>query len=528
MRSGSNSRTLGELLGVGDPFRRVQEEVFGEDDGEDQAPTEPIMSLRQFVEEAWPILEPDKPFMANWHVDAICQHLEWVNAGEINRLVINIPPGHAKSILTSVMWPAWVWTWRPGWRSIFGSYDEKLSLRDSVKSRTVMQDRWYHERFSPRWRFTSDQNVKGYYRNSRMGERLAISTSSASTGFRGDCTVVDDPINAKERHNVNALADVVDWWDKVMSSRLNDQLRGGRVIVMQRLHGKDLTGHVLAKGGYVHLCLPTEFDPKRRSVTVTKSGFTWRDPRTRPRELLFPDLNPPEAIALQRTDLGTWDFAAQHQQQPMPDTGGIFERGWFKFYRKRDLPPVFAETLQSWDFTFKKKSASEQKKKTNDTDFVVGQVWSRLGANCYLRFERRGRMGFGESKKAVKDVTEAWPAAALKLIEDKANGPAIIEELRNDIDGIIAVNNADDVVARAWACQPFVEAGNIWLPDPADWPEVEDWLDEVCVFPKADNDDRVAAFVQAVLRLKRRVGQDSSPPPQAKPNEAHQVASQRF
>jgi hypothetical protein len=140
-----------------------------------------------------------------------------------------------------------------------------------------------------------------------------------------------------------------------------------------------------------------------------------------------------------KIDLGTWDFAAQHQQEPLPESGGIFLRSWFKRYTKATLPPVYAEHLQSWDFTFKKKE---------DTDFVVGQVWSRLGADCYLRFERRGRMGFSESKRAVRDTTKAWPAATLKLIEDKANGPAIIEELRTDIDGIVAVQNNDDVLAR--------------------------------------------------------------------------------
>lgn len=519
MPSGSNGKTLGELLGLEDSFTRLQQEQFREDDGDEPVSTSPTISLRQFVEEAWPILEPDKPFMANWHVDAICEHLEWVIAGEIPRLVINIPPGHAKSLLKAVFWPAWVWSWRPGWRSIFSSYDEKLSLRDSVRSRSVMQDPWYHERFSPRWRFTSDQNVKGYYRNSRMGERLATSTGGASTGFRGDCVAVDDPISAKDRHNINALESVIDWWDKVMSSRLNDQVRGGRVITMQRLHGKDLTGHVLERGGYVHLRLPTEFNPKKRSVTVTRSGLTWQDPRKRERELLFPALNPPEAIEQQKIDLGTWDFAAQHQQEPLPETGGIFERSWFGFYKQRDLPPVFAEHLQSWDFAFKKREES---------DFVVGQVWSRLGANCYLRFESRGRKGFVESKQALRDISRAWPDVNLKLVEDKANGPAIIEELRSDIQGIVAVNNTDDVLARAWSVQPFVEARNIWLPDPAEWPEVENWLDEVCTFPKAPFDDRVAAFVQAILRLKRRAKAGDGKPEPLKPSEAVRTVNERY
>ena len=518
MPSGSSGKTLGELLGLEDPFRRLQQEQFGEDDGTEPEPTAPILSLREFVEQGWPLLEPDVPFIPNWHVDAICEHLEWVSVGEIQRLVINIPPGLGKSAFTSVFWPAWMWTWRAGWRLISSSYDEKLSLRDAVRSRMVMQSAWYQDTFAPRWRFTSDQNVKGYYRNSRLGERLAVGFGGGSTGFRGNCVTADDPLNAKDRHSVTALEAAIDVWDKVMSNRLNRPAEDARVIIMQRLHGKDLTGHVLTQGGYVHLKLPTEFNPKKRCVTVTKSGHTFRDPRTRAGELLFPQLHTPEYIARQKIELGTWDFAAQHDQEPLPETGGIFERKWFGFYKAHELPPVFAETIQSWDFTFKKRE---------DSDFVVGQVWSRLGANCYLRLERRGRMGFGESKQAVKDVTKAWPAATLKLIEDKANGPAIIEELRNGIPGIVPVNNVDDVLARAWACQPFVEAGNIWLPDPADWPEVENWLDEVCTFPKAPHDDRVAAFVQAVLRLKRRM-QDMGAPPKAEPNEAAKVAGQRF
>jgi predicted phage terminase large subunit-like protein len=521
MTSASNGRTLGELLGYDDPFRRVQEEQFGEDDGRAPDPVAPIISLRQFVEEAWHVLEPDRPFMASWHVDAICEHLEWVTASEILRLVINIPPGHAKSLITSVLWPAWVWSWRSGWRSLFGSYDEKLSLRDSVKSRTVMQSPWFQERFAPRWRFTSDQNVKGYYRNSRMGERLAISTSSASTGFRGDCIAVDDPINALDRHNVNELDRVADWWDKVMSSRLNDQRTGGRVIMMQRLHGKDLTGHVLAKNtGYVHLRLPTEFNPKRRCVTRTKSGKIWYDRRRAKGELLFPELYPPDVIDQAKVDLGTWDFAAQHDQDPLPESGGIFHRAWFKRYTRAQLPPVFAEHVQSWDFTFKKKE---------DTDYVVGQVWSRLGADCFLRFERRGRMGFSESKRAVRDTSKAWPEATLKLIEDKANGPAIIEDLRSDIDGIIAVQNNDGVLAGAWAIQAWCEAGNVWIPDSSEWPEADDWLDEICTYPKATYDDRVACLVQAILRLKHRAGSRAGKPdPAGKPTEAAAAAKQRF
>jgi predicted phage terminase large subunit-like protein len=509
---------ISELLGVDvDPFHQAQSEIFGR--AIELSTSGPPMPFRQFVEEGWHVIEPETPFLPGMHVDAICEHLEWVAAGEIQRLVINIGPGYAKSLIVSVLWPAWMWTHQAGWRSIFSSYDDTLSTRDTVRSRTVMQSNWYLETFTPRWRFSSDQNVKGYYRNTRMGERLATSVDGKSTGFRGHCTVVDDPISARDRRNIARHEAVADWWDKVMSSRLNDQRTGARVIVHQRLDTHDLTGHVLAKGGYVHLCLPTEFNPKRRSVTVTKTGKVWQDPRSAKGELLFPALFSAEAVTQIKEDLGTYDYSAQHGQEPLALSGGIFKRSDFKFYKKADLSPVFNEHLQSWDLTFKKRE---------DLDFVVGEVWSRLGSSCYLRFERRGQMGFGESKQAVKDVSAAWPEASAKLVEEKANGAALIEELRNDIPGLIAINN-DGVISEAWAVQPFVEAGNVFIPDPSEWPEVNDWLDEVCGFPKGIHDDRVAAFAQAVHRMMRNQ-RAQMPPSNDKPqrSEAATVAHQRF
>jgi predicted phage terminase large subunit-like protein len=503
LTSAARAISVREILGEpDDPFDRVKAEVFGRPI--EQERTAPPISLRAFVEGAWSSVESELPFIPNWHVDAICEHLEWVAAGEIQRLAINIAPGLAKSILIAVMWPAWMWTWRPTWSAIFSSYDDTLSTRDSVRARTVMMSEWYRESFRPAWAFTSDQNVKGYYRNSRQGERLATSVDGKNTGFRAHCVAVDDPISAKDRHNQRKLESVIDWWDKVMSSRSRDQRTGARVIVHQRLNERDLTGHVLAKGGYQHLNLPTEYDPKRRSITVTKSGETWQDPRTERGELLFPQLITRDVVDQAKIDLGTWDFSAQHQQLPLPDAGGIFQRDWFKFYRKADLPAAVAqqseddEELQSWDLTFKGKE---------DSDFVVGQVWRRIRTRCYLRHERRGRMGFSESKRAVREVTRAFPHATAKLIEDKANGPAIIDELRSDIAGIIAASDPGGVLAQAWAVQPFVEAGGIYLPDPADWPEVEDWLTEVCSYPNGVNDDRVAAFTQAVHRMKRHIQQ---------------------
>lgn len=472
--------------------------------------------LRAFVEGGWHVVEPARPFVPNWHIDAITEHLEAAARADITRLVISIPPGHAKSLIVAVMWPAWIWTWNPHWRSIFGSHDARLSLRDGVRARTVMDSDWYEKEFSPTWDFTSDQNVKGYYRNTKMGERLSISVGTG-TGFRGDAVVVDDPVNVADRFSAAKLDEVKDWWDTSMSNRFNDQAKGVRVIIAQRTVVGDLTGHVLSQGGYEHLCLPSEFDVKRRCVT----SLGVADPRTEDGDLLFPTLFPEAVIEQAKKDLGSIDFSAQHQQLPVPLSGGVFQREWFQGHFYTKLPPVYDEVIVSWDMSFKD---------TKSSDFVVGQVWARLGADCYLLHERRGRMNYPATRRAVKDVSSSFPLALLKLVEDKANGPAIVDDLRTEVPGLVPVTPEGSKEARAWAVTPMCEAGNVHLPDPSIWPEVEEWLAEVCTFPKGVKDDRVDSFTQALIRFKRNIDRNRRPEPAESEgmSEAASVASGRY
>lgn len=482
----------------------------------------PSMRLRAFVEGAWHVNDPAAPFIANWHVDAIAEHLEAVAAGEIRRLVINIPPGHAKSLIVSVLWPAWMWHYRPQWASIFTSYDPGLTMRDAVRTRDVLKSEWFRRTFTPRWGFSGDQNVKSYFANTAKGFRFSTSIAGAATGWRGHAVVVDDPVNVKKANSSVAMDEVIRIWDTAMSSRLLDMQTGAHVIMMQRLNMRDLSGHVLAKeAGYQHLSLPSEYDPKKRSVTVTVSGKSWTDPRTVAGELLFPQKFPRVVLEQAKLDLGGMQYAAQHQQAPVPAAGGVFKREWFRFYLKRDLPVVWHERIQSWDLTFKK---------SEGTDYVVGDVWGRLGANIYLIHHDRERRDFVESKKAIIAMTARFPEANLKLIEDKANGPAIISELRGSVSGLVGAGDPGGVIAQAWATQPLVEARQVWLPDPSEAPWINDWLDEVCGFPKFGFDDRVAAATQAWQRFQQNIrgGHGMGKEATEAPSEAAMVAGMTF
>lgn len=451
-------------------------------------------SLAFFTKQAWHVIEPGTPLRWNWHIDAVCAALEAVSRGEIRKLIINIPPGTMKSILVSVMWPAWVWTWRPEWRGLFGSYAIDLAMRDSVRCRSVVSSPWFQDRFRPDWQMSGDQNVKSYFENTAKGFRMALSVGGAGTGFRGDCVVVDDPLKAMDAESKLAREESLRWWTKTMPTRVNDPATGAFVIVMQRLHEDDLTGHMLKSGDYAHLCLPSEYEPDvpcRCGQPQCLTGPLGKlDPRTQPGELLFPSMFTPAVLADLRKTLGSAGYAGQHQQRPTPASGGMIKREWFK--RWRALPQL-DEVVQSWDCTFKG---------SDDSDFVVGQVWGRKGADFYLLDQTRARMGFGATVQAIRDMSAKWPAASAKYVEDKANGSAVIETLRRDISGIIAVNPEGGKMARAAAATPAIEAGNVYLPDNAEW--VGDFVEECAAFPRGAHDDQVDAMTQALFKLSVR------------------------
>src|SRR5580704_7778756 len=216
-------------------------------------------SLREFVRQAWHVVQPFTPFVPGWHIDAICDHLEAVTRGKIRNLLINIPPRHMKSLLVSVFWPAWEWILLPERRFLYSSYAATLSIRDSVKCRTLIGSPWYQRFWGDRFALSSDQNTKTRFNNDRSGYRIATSVGGAATGEGGDRIVCDDPHNVQEAESDSIRKTTTDWYDVVMSTRVNDPRTAAKVVVMQRCHQRDLSGHLLAQGGWELLCLPAEY-----------------------------------------------------------------------------------------------------------------------------------------------------------------------------------------------------------------------------------------------------------------------------
>ncbi len=367
------------------------------------------------------------------------------------------------------MWPSWTWVHKPWFKWLCGSYAAKLAIRDNLKMRRLIQSPWYRERWgrgfnlidSSDWgdpdgfELTTDQNQKIRFENDRTGYRIAFGFEGGVMGDGGDGVLVDDPHDRNQAQSDAERTHGLTTFDEAVSTRLNNPAKDPIVIIMQRLHENDLAGHVLAKGGYEHLLIPMHYDPKRSRVTV----IGWKDPRTEPGELMHPARFPAEIVAELERTLGSYAAAGQLEQNPAPAEGGVFKRSWWKFWDV--LPADFDEEIQSWDLSLKGADAK------GEPDFVAGQPWGRKGANVYLKDEEvYGVLDFPETIEAMLNLTSRHPHGA-KLVEDKANGPAAIATLkRRGIPGLTAVTPDGDKKARARAVAPYVEAGNVWLPNP--------------------------------------------------------------
>ena len=446
-------------------------------------------SLSKFVKSSWPILEPKNRFIANWHIDLITEHLEAVSTGQLKRLIINIPPRYAKSLCVSVMWPAWSWILKPELRWIFTSYSQSLSTKHSVDRRQLIQSDWFQTGWKNKFSLADDQNQKTEFLNSQRGHMVSTSVGGTVTGKGADIIVIDDPHNPLEANSDTLRHKAIEFFDQTLTTRLDNKKEGAIVVVMQRLHEEDLTGHLLEQNDWTHLCIPALPLVK----TIYNFPISNKIKIQNENEPLFIVRENFEDLQKQKRALGSIAFAAQYQQQPSPAEGAIVKKEWFKFYS--EMPPKFDEIIQSWDMSFKD---------SENSDYVVGQVWGRIGANKYLLDQVRKKMSFTDTLKAVKELTRKWPKAYRKLVEDKANGSAIISALKNDISGIVPITPTESKLARLSAICPQIEAGNVVLPAPKLKPFINDFLDEVLRFPKGKNDDMVDCLSQSLNDLESR------------------------
>lgn len=427
---------------------------------------------------AWGTCEGLKEYVPNWHIDVICEHLEAVYNGEIRKLLINMPPRHMKSLLVSVMGPAYDWIRHPHRQYLFSSYSHALSIRDTVKSRRVIQSPLYQAAFSEKFQITSDQNTKLRYDNNRGGYRIATSVDGMLTGEGGDIISVDDPHNVREAESEAVRQSVLTWWSEAMSSRLNNPKTGSYIVVMQRVHEGDLTGHILSQEqGWTHLCLPARYESNHPHVWV-------RDPRKEDGELLWTRRFGEKELHELEERLGPYATAGQLQQRPAPREGGMFQRSWFEIV---DAAPIEARRVRAWDFAATKPGA------TADPDYTATVRMSQdKNGIYYIESAFRMRDTAQKVEAAVRNsAIMDGKRCAIRIPQDPGQaGKAQSEYYVRILAGwVVQVEReTGEKTTRAGPLSSQAEAGNVKLVK-GDWNE--QFLAELEMFPNGLHDDYV-------------------------------------
>lgn len=449
-------------------------------------------SLANFAKQAWHILEPATPLKWGWAVDSICEHLEAVTNGQIKRLLGNVPPGSMKSLLVSVIWPAWEWGPQsmPEKRFIGTAHKQDLAVRDSTKCRRLIQSDWYQSLWP--LKLTGDQNAKTKFENDKTGFREAMAFTSM-TGARGDRVILDDPHSVDDANSaVKLKADIITFRE-ALPSRVNNE-DSAIIIIMQRLAVGDVSD-VALELGYEHLCLPMRYEVGRSKRAIGKG-----DPRTKDGELMFPERFSESQVAELERSLGSYGAAGQLQQRPSPRGGGMLKTEWFNLY---DAPPkfqyrmIFADTAQKTD---------------EQNDYSVFQCWGYPGdGTAYLIDMVRGKWEAPElltTARAFWNKHAASGAGTLRQfkVEDKSSGTGLVQSLKRGDQQrgikavpVIGIQRNKDKVTRAMDVAPTVEAGQVYLPTNA--PFLSELLSELESFPNGAHDDQVDPLMDAISEV---------------------------
>lgn len=476
--------------------------------------------LMHFVRYFWDVLEPDTCFQDGWALEAIAMHLEAVAAGAITRLLINVPPGSCKSLLSSVFFPAWVWSamQRPGARFLALSYASFLTERDNRKMLSLIKSAKFQDLYGNQ--FLMEKENEGLITNDRTGQKQASSVSGTVTGARADFVILDDPNSIKNIESQVVRTETARFFREALSNRLNHMTQSAIVVIQQRSHEEDISGVILSEGlPYDHLCIPMLFEEGRTLPTV----IGWEDPRTNEGECFWPERFPLEAIE-EAQRMGDFAFSGQYQQRPSPRGGGIFKTEWWQVWEPEDgnYPPI-SLIVASCDTAY-------TDKKQNDPSALVilglnyedsGQprvflldAWRKRlalhGPEVKREYGEKDADYYRRAKPSwglvewIGFSCKRWKINTL-LIEAKASGISVAQEMRrlmyHQAFAIELVNPGKaDKSVRANRVQHLFAAGMIWRPLRAYADMV---VDEMALFPRGAHDDLVDATTQGLWWLRQ-------------------------
>jgi predicted phage terminase large subunit-like protein len=478
--------------------RRVRQEKLEEAQRDADAVRLRCQSFSEFVKEAWPIIEPTTTLRWNWHLDAMCMHLEAISRGRLSpRLIINVPPGSSKSTIVTVLWQAYEWgpLGKRGHRFVSTSFDLTNVKRDTAKTLDVVTSEWFQELWPE-----VVMKTKGVlsFSNTATGSRLGVAFKSV-TGKRGDRLVIDDPHSLVGAESETERDGAVRNFIEGGLNRINDWETSAIVIVMQRLHTDDLTGALLAKPfGFIHLMIPMEFEPARRCKTPLKvddgkgGKIDWTDPRSYEGELMDPVRVPEAANAINKLT-GDYAYNGQYQQRPAPREGGMFK------VEKIDIVescPAGGNTVAGWDF-----AGSKRKK----SPYSARVLMTRIGGDIYVRHVVRKQTTPTELNRMLKDTSvedrNRVPNVLISIPQDPAQAGKYQKWAFSDL--LIGFNfkatpETGDKETRAEPFAALVGAERVHLVR-GDWNS--DFIEELRNFPAGSLKDQVDAASRAFGEL---------------------------
>lgn len=424
-------------------------------------------------------------WLHNWHHEAICARLQDVYDGRCRRLIINIPPRYAKTEIAVVNFMAWALGRQPDAEFIHTSYASRLAVSNSMRCRDMVQSEWYGKLF-PRTKLAAGSAARDDWRTTAGGVVYATGAGGSITGYGagkkreapgfGGAIIVDDPHKADEATSDVMRRNVIDWFRNTLESRVNSP-ETPIIVIMQRLHEEDLAGWLL-KGGngevWDHLCIPAiGADGKALWPATHKIGALRAMEAAKP-----------------------YEFAGQYMQRPAPLGGGIFRTGWWRYYNPAALPKL-RRIVQSWDTAFKTRA---------ENDYSVCTTWGEgADGNIYALDRWKAKVEYPELKRMAVSLAARYRPHAI-LVEDKASGQSLIQELRRDSAGlsIVPIKVDSDKAARAFAVTPVIESGRVFLPEGGDW--IADYVMTMGTFPNGAHDDDVDSTTQALGYLTRGGG----------------------
>ena len=435
--------------------------------------------LSSFIQRAYYTVDPGSTYLHNWHIDAIAYQLERIESGEINRLIITMPPRSLKSLSASVAFPAWLLGRDPSLRIVAASYGESLSEKLALDCQKIMSARWYKEA-SPLTRIAKGRAARSDFETTRGGGRFSTSVGGTLTGRGGDIILLDDPHKPDDANSDVRRNAVLEWFRNTLLSRLNVPKSGPIVLIQQRVHEDDLAGMLLEQGGWEHLDLPAIAE-EPMIVDLGKRGIISR----KEGHLLHPERLPLWLLEQRRIEQGSYVFAAQYQQRPAPLGGGLVKWDWFHRYETPPARVAGDRIIQSWDTASKADEAN---------DYSVCTTWLVRKEMAWLLHVYRTKLEFPELRKKIVALAEQRQAKLI-LIEEAGSGIQLLQDLKSGHQfGVKGIIPKDDKRTRLLSVSHLIEGGSISIPSDAPW--LAEFQREVTLFPKGKYDDQVDSLSQ--------------------------------